>query len=213
MVKKEVFNKLKLIERMFNKKEEIKKIIPRLNDQPWADPILQDKVREILKAIGEDPTREGLLDTPKRFIKYLWDITHPEQFNFTTFQGEGMDQMIVQNNIPFYSTCEHHIATFKGLGAIAYIPNKKIVGLSKLARTLEYYSKGLQNQERITIQVADRLMKELKPKGVAVMLKAQHMCMEVRGVKKHDTWTTTSAMRGSFLKNSSVKEEFLKYIN
>lgn len=179
---------------------------------PWLDEDLQDKVRDILEAIGEDPNREGLVETPKRFLKYLWDITHPEAFNFTTFKGEGMDQMIIQSNIPFYSTCEHHIATFSGLGAIAYIPHKKIVGLSKLARTLEFYARGLQNQERITIQVADRLMQELKPKGVAVMLKAKHMCMEVRGVKKHDTWTTTSAMRGAFLKNNSVKEEFLKYI-
>lgn len=180
---------------------------------PWVDQKLQDNIREILKAIGQDPTREGLIETPKRFLKYLWDITHPQEFNFTTFDSEGMNQMIIQKDIPFHSTCEHHIVPFIGRAAIAYIPNKKIVGLSKLARMVDYYSSNLQNQERITMQVADALENQLEPLGVAVMLKAQHLCMQVRGVKKPDTWTVTSAMRGIFMTSQSTKEEFLKLVD
>lgn len=178
----------------------------------WDDEELKEKVRDIMRAIGEDPNREGLKETPKRYIKALWDMTHPEEFNLTTFDSEGMNQMIVQNNIPFYSLCEHHIISFFGTGTIAYIPNGKIVGLSKLARTLEWFARGLQNQERITNNVADYLFEKLQPLGVGVYLKAKHMCMEQRGVKKHDTWTSTTALRGYFLTNSGVKEEFINYI-
>ena len=120
--------------------------------------------------------------------------------------------MIVQTNIPFHSLCEHHIAPFFGEGHIAYIPNERIVGLSKLARTLETYSRRLQNQERITTQVAEFLWKELQPKGVAVVLTAKHMCMEMRGVKKHDTNTTTSKMMGSFKEDYKARTEFLNLI-
>lgn len=181
--------------------------------EPWLDPDLQEKVRDILEAIGDNPDREGLQETPKRFLKYMWDTTHPQEFKFTMFDAEGMDQMIVQKNIPFYSTCEHHLATFFGTCVIAYIPNKKMVGLSKLARTVQYFATGLQNQERITSQIADKLMKELKPKGVAVMMQARHMCMEARGVKTHDAQTITSAVRGIFKKSQTTKEEFLKLLS
>ena len=119
--------------------------------------------------------------------------------------------MIVQTNIPFYSLCEHHIAPFFGVGHIAYIPDKKIIGLSKLARTLETYSRRLQNQERITNQVVDFLMNELEAKGVGCVLKAKHLCMEMRGVKKHNTYTTTSGLRGIF-EEKEVKDEFFKLI-
>jgi len=119
--------------------------------------------------------------------------------------------MIVQTNIPFHSVCEHHLAPFFGTGHIAYIPDKKIIGLSKLARTLETYSRRLQNQERITNQVVDFLMKELEPLGVGCVIKAKHMCMEMRGVKKHNTYTTTSALRGVF-ENKEQKDEFFKLI-
>ena len=117
--------------------------------------------------------------------------------------------MIVQTNIPFYSLCEHHIAPFFGHGTIAYIPNKKIVGLSKLARTLETFARRLQNQERITQQVAQFLQDELDPLGIAVVLKAKHMCMEMRGVKKHDTWTTTSMMKGIFKDDDKARNEIM----
>lgn len=120
--------------------------------------------------------------------------------------------MIVQTDIPFYSLCEHHLAPFFGVGHIAYIPNGKIVGLSKLARTLDYYARNLQNQERITTQVAERLQQELNPKGVGVVLKATHLCMSMRGVQKPNTWTTTSKMTGIMFDDLNARNEFLNLI-
>lgn len=181
---------------------------------PWEqhETPVEDNITRVLQYFGQDPNREGLRETPKRYIKFLKEFLNPPEFNFTTFDSEGMDEMIIQNNIPFYSLCEHHIAPFFGTAAIAYIPNGSIVGLSKLARTLEYYSRGLQNQERITNQVAERLQKELNAKGVAVVIKAQHLCMAMRGVKKHDTWTTTSKMTGAFRDDLNARNEFLNLI-
>ncbi len=160
----------------------------------------------------DNPDREGLRDTPKRYVKFLKEFMNVPEFNFTTFEAEGYDQMIIQTNIPFYSLCEHHLAPFFGVGHIAYLPNKKIVGLSKLARTLDLYARRFQNQERITQQIAQRLQEELDPKGVAVVLKAQHLCMAMRGVKKHDTWTTTSKMTGVFSEDLNARNEFLNLI-
>lgn len=168
--------------------------------------------REILISLGENPDREGLKDTPKRYIKFMKEFLSPKDFNFTTFDGEGTDEMIIQSNIPFYSLCEHHTAPFFGTGIIAYIPDKKIVGLSKLARTLDLYANKFQNQERITTQVAERLWNELSPKGVAVSLKAQHLCMSMRGVRKHDTWTTTTKLVGVFHEDDKARAEFLRHI-
>lgn len=171
--------------------------------------ILELSVRNILNEF-DFSQREGLKDTPKRFIKFLNEfIKQDKDFKFTTFNSEGMDEMIVVSNIPFYSLCEHHLAPFFGTASIAYIPSKKIVGLSKLPRTLDFYARNFQNQERITQQVAERIQKELKPKGVAVVLKAQHLCMAMRGIKKHDTWTTTSKMLGVFKQNQNTRNEFL----
>lgn len=170
---------------------------------------LENNVKQILEGLGQDINREGLKDTPKRYIKFLKEFLSPPEWSCTSFDSEGYDQMIIQSNIPFYSLCEHHIAPFFGIGAIAYIPNKRIVGLSKLARTLETYSRRLQNQERITQQVAEFLQEQLKPQGVAVVLKAKHLCMEMRGVKKHDTWTTTSKMIGAFNTDINARNEFL----
>lgn len=168
--------------------------------------------QRILELLGEDITREGLIETPKRYVKFMREFLQPKEFNFTTFDAERTDEMIVQTNIPFYSLCEHHIAPFFGVASIAYIPNEKIVGLSKLARTLDMYANRLQNQERITTQVAERLQNELNPLGVAVTLKAQHLCMNMRGVKKHDTWTTTSKMLGVFKEDQKARNEFLNLI-
>ncbi len=172
---------------------------------------LERSVRSILEEF-DNTEREGLQETPKRYIKFLREFLNPPQFNFTSFDAEGTDEMIVQTNIPFYSLCEHHLAPFFGIGHIAYIPDKKIVGLSKLARTLELYSRRFQNQERITTQIAERIMKELNPLGVGVVLKAQHLCMSMRGVKKHDTYTTTSKMLGSFKNDLNCRNEFLNLI-
>lgn len=168
--------------------------------------------KEILKQLGENPDREGLLETPKRYVKFMREFLEPKIFNFTTFDAEGTDEMIIQKDIPFYSLCEHHTAPFFGTAAVAYIPQDKIVGLSKLARVVDLYANRFQNQERITTQIAERLWEELSPKGVAVSLKAQHLCMCMRGVKKHDTWTITSKLLGVF-KEGEPRQEFLKYIS
>jgi len=173
---------------------------------------MENNMREILESISENPNREGLKETPKRYIKFLNEFLSPPKWELTTFDAEGYDQIIIQTNIPFYSLCEHHLAPFFGTGAIAYIPNKKIVGISKLARTLETYSRRLQNQERITVQVANYINVNLKPVGVAVVLKAKHLCMEMRGVKKHNTYTTTSKMIGMFKNDISARNELMALI-
>ena len=168
--------------------------------------------QQILKHFGEDTEREGLQETPKRYIKFLTEFLKPKEFNFTTFDAEGLDEMIIQTNIPFYSLCEHHTAPFFGVANVAYIPKDKIVGLSKLARTVDLYANKLQNQERVTFQVANRLQDELNPLGVAVSLKAQHLCMSMRGVRKHDTWTITTKLLGVFQDNDGARKEFLSFI-
>ncbi len=185
---------------------------------PWeakegdTEETVEDNVTRLLQYFGEDVSREGLQETPKRFVKFFKEFLSPPDWNCTSFEGEGYDEMIVQTNIPFHSLCEHHIAPFFGTGTIGYIPNKRIVGLSKLARTLETYSRRLQNQERITTQVAEFLWNELEPKGVAVQITAKHMCMEMRGVKKHDTWTTTTKLLGIFKEDFNARNEFLNTI-
>jgi len=165
---------------------------------------------EILTHLGEDPNREGLKETPKRYIKFLEEFLSPPEYNFTVFDSEGYDEMIIESDISFQSLCEHHCAPFWGFGTIAYVPDKKIVGLSKLARCLESFSRRFQNQERITMQVADFIEKELQPKGVAVLLKARHTCMEMRGVRKSGIWTTTSCLRGCFKNDLNCRNEFLQ---
>jgi GTP cyclohydrolase I len=172
----------------------------------------EENFRQILEYLGEDTSREGLQETPKRYIKFMKEFLEPKEFNFTTFDAEGTDEMIIQTNIPFYSICEHHTAPFFGVANVAYIPNDKIVGLSKLARTVDLYANRFQNQERITSQIAERITKELNPLGVAVTLKAQHLCMCMRGVKKHDTWTMTSKMTGVFKTDLNARNEFLNLI-
>jgi len=185
---------------------------------PWeikekdTEETVEENITRLLQYFGEDVNREGLKDTPKRYVKFFKEFLNPPTWNCTTFEGEGYDEMIIQKNIPFHSLCEHHIAPFFGEGHIAYIPDKKIVGLSKLARTLETYSRRLQNQERITTQVAEFLWNELEPLGVAVSLTAKHLCMEMRGVKKHNTYTTTTKLLGVFKKEHEARAEFFNSI-
>jgi GTP cyclohydrolase I len=181
---------------------------------PWeqrGDIDVQENIKRVLQYF-DDPAREGLVQTPKRYISFLKEFLTPQEFNFTAFNSEGMDEMILQTNIPFYSLCEHHMVPFFGVAHVAYVPSGKIVGLSKLARTVDFYSHALQNQERITQQVAQRIEKELQPLGVGVVITAKHLCMEMRGVKKHDTWTTTSKMTGVFKTDLNCRQEFLRLI-
>lgn len=166
-------------------------------------------VRLLLEAIGEDPDREGLKETPRRMARMLMDLCDREPFNFTTFDAEGMNEMIVQTNIPMHSLCEHHVLPFMGTAVVAYIPDGKIVGLSKLARAVRYCSRGLQNQERITKAIADMLQEHLIPKGIGVVIKARHLCMELRGVCTPNVYTTTSELRGVLLEEASARAEFL----
>lgn len=181
---------------------------------PWEVDSSKDVEDHVLRVIQhfDDANREGLRETPKRYLKFLKEFLTPPDFNFTTFDAEGMDEMVIQTNIPFYSLCEHHLAPFYGHAHVAYIPDGKIVGLSKLARTVDFYARRFQNQERVTTQVAETLQEKLSPKGVAVIIKAQHLCMSMRGIKKHDTWTTTSKMIGAFKTDLNCRNEFLHLI-
>lgn len=166
----------------------------------------------LIRYAGDSPDREGLKETPKRYVKFLDEFFNPEPFEFTMFDSEGHDEMVLVSNIPFYSLCEHHTLPFFGVAHIAYIPNGRIVGLSKIPRLLDKRSRTFQNQERITAQVAEDLEIYLNPKGVAVILKARHMCMEMRGIKKQGSETTTSAMRGAFKDDFNCRQEFLNLI-
>lgn len=168
---------------------------------------IKQNVLEIISLL-DDPNREGLRDTPKRYEAFLNEFLSPEDFTPTVFDSEGYNEMVIQRNIPFYSLCEHHLLPFFGMATIAYIPDKKIIGLSKLARTVEHFSRRFQNQERITMQVADFIQETLSPKGVGVVLNARHLCMEMRGVKKPGADTTTSCLHGLFMNNPSTRAEF-----
>lgn len=182
---------------------------------PWESTTedAEENFRRILQYLGEDTTREGLLDTPKRYIKFMKQFLTVDDFNFTTFENEGgNDEMIIQRDIPFFSLCEHHTAPFFGHATVAYIPGEKIVGLSKLARTVALYSHRFQNQERITSQVAERLQEELGAQGVAVTLSARHFCMEMRGVKTHDVHTVTTKLTGAFKDDPKTRAEYMSHV-
>lgn len=176
--------------------------------------IAEGSVELILEYIGEDPQREGLKNTPKRFIKALKEKCRGYEMkieNLTQFNSEGYDQMIVSDKIKFFSMCEHHLENFEGFVHIAYIPRKRILGASKPSRVVEMFSRRLQNQERITQQVAKFLQKQLKVKDVAVIIKGSHNCMRCRGVNQHESEFITSAMYGEFRK-PEVKMELFELI-
>lgn len=172
-------------------------------------------IKDFLTYMGEDVNREGLRDTPRRYVKFMKEFLTVPKYNFTTFESEQYDEMIIVKNIPFFSFCEHHLAVIQGVGAVGYIPGKtrQIAGLSKLPRTLDKYSRRLQNQERITKQVAQEIFKKMDPLGVGVVLKARHYCMEMRGVQKHGNETITSTMLGCFKDELNCRQEFLNLIN
>jgi GTP cyclohydrolase I len=176
--------------------------------QPFDEEGVRAATRALLLAFGEDPEREGLRETPDRIARFYREWFCPEPLKFTTFDNEGHDEMIVQEGIPFAALCEHHGLPFVGQATVAYIPDRRIVGLSKLARVVHHCSAGLQNQERVTGRVACYIEEHLRPKGVAVMVRAEHLCMAIRGVRAAGAATTTSDLRGVF-RDGPARAEFL----
>lgn len=180
----------------------------------------QNKVKEAVKlfleGIGEDPTREGLLETPERIARMCMEIFSGMEEDAgehlaKTFSVAN-NEIVVEKDIVFYSACEHHLLPFYGKAHIAYVPNGKVVGLSKLARTIEVYAKRPQIQEQMTSQIADAIMEHLEPQGVMVMVEAEHMCMTMRGVKKPGSKTITMAKRGCFEENMQLQNDFFRMI-
>ena len=190
-----------------------------INQSSVTDKEAEEAFKKILRWIGENPEREGLKETPKRVVKafkeyfsgYHKDAS--EALNKTFGDVDGYDDMVLEKNISFESHCEHHMAPIIGVIHIAYIPNKKVVGLSKLARTVEVFAKRLQTQERLNMQIAKTLMNGLEAKGVAVTIDASHQCMTNRGVKKEDTNTVTNYFLGAFKDDLSFQNRYLRYIN
>ena len=178
---------------------------------------IEEGIRLVLEGIGEDPAREGLKETPERIARMYEEI----------FGGMGQDageilskrfhvntgEMVLEKDIVFYSTCEHHLLPFYGKAHIAYIPNGEVVGISKLARTVEVYARRPQIQEQLTSQIADAIMENLSPKGVMVMLEAEHMCMTMRGIKKPGSKTVTIATRGEFITDKNLQDRFFHMLN
>jgi len=198
----------------------VKEIDKTLKD---SEKITEKEVEEafvkIIKWIGEDPSREGLLSTPKRLVKAFREYfkgysEDPEKILEKTFGDViGYDDMVIQKNISLQSHCEHHMAPIIGVAHIAYIPNKRIVGLSKLARVVEVFSKRLQTQERLTMQIANTLMQALSAKGVAVSIDATHQCMTMRGIKKEQATTITNYYLGQFKEDLSYQNRYLRFIS
>lgn len=180
----------------------------------------QDKVREavrlLLEGIGEDPTREGLVETPDRVARMYSELCDgmdrsASEHLSKTFAVSG-DDLVIERDITFYSLCEHHMLPFYGKAAVGYIPNGRVAGLSKLARTVEVFARRLQLQEQLTAQVADALMAELDCKGAIVYMEAEHMCMTMRGVQKPGTKTATLARRGAFVENPELEARFFRML-
>lgn len=186
----------------------------RVFDQPRAEAA----IRELLIAVGEDPDRPGLLDTPARVARSYREVfaglyTEPDDVLNTTFDEEHQELVLVRD-IPMYSTCEHHLVSFHGVAHVGYIPGPsgRVTGLSKLARVVDLYAKRPQVQERLTSQVADALVRKLDPRGVIVVIEAEHLCMAMRGIRKPGASTTTSAVRGIFQSSAASRAEALDLI-
>ena len=179
---------------------------------------LEDLTRELLIEIGEDPNREGLIKTPQRVSK-AWEFFSKgykedlhEIINDAIFNEDAKDMVIVRD-IEFFSLCEHHLIPFFGKAHVGYIPNGKVIGLSKIPRIIDMFSRRLQVQERLTHQIADAIKSVLSPKGVSVVMEGRHMCMQMRGVEKQNSFTSTSAMSGQFRKSAETRSEFLSIIS
>lgn len=180
---------------------------------------IENTIKEMIRYLGENPDREGLLDTPKRVIK-SWDRLYggyklkAEDILKTSFTEYGeYDEMVLLKNIDFFSTCEHHMLPFLGKAHVAYIPQKKVVGISKLARLVEMHSRRLQIQERMTSDIANDIMRIVEPLGVAVLIEGQHYCIKARGIEKINSIMSTSALLGVFKTDNSARQEFLTLVN
>src|SRR5919197_2946562 len=187
---------------------------PRIGSVPpeqRIDPVAAESAAaELLVALGADLESDQLRDTPRRMAAAYAELLTPQPFNLTTFPNEeGYDELVVVRDIPFQSLCMHHLLPFHGVAHIAYLPAERILGLSKLARVVELFSHHLQLQERLTTQIADWLQEQLEPKGVGVLLEAEHLCMSLRGVQKPGTLTVTSALRGLVRDDPRTRQEFL----
>lgn len=179
--------------------------------------IIANTYEKVIAELGEDPKREGLLRTPERVAKSLQFLTQgydldPTKILESALFHEEYSEMVIVKDIEVYSLCEHHMLPFFGKAHIAYIPNGTIVGLSKVPRVVDAFSRRLQVQERLTIEIRDCIQETLKPKGVAVVIECAHMCMQMRGVQKQNSVTTTSAFTGAFLKNDSTRKEFINLV-
>ena len=197
----------------------VKESVKTLKDsEKVSEKEVEEAFVKIIKWIGEDPSREGLLSTPKRLVKAFREYfkgysEDPEKILEKTFGDVlGYDDMVIQKNISLQSHCEHHMAPIIGVAHIAYIPNKRVVGLSKLARVVEVFSKRLQTQERLTMQIANTLMQSLNAKGVAVSIDATHQCMTMRGIKKEQATTITNYYLGQFKEDLSYQNRYLRFI-
>lgn len=183
---------------------------------PGPELIRQDKIashaRAIIELLGEDPQRSGLIATPQRVARAILELTqgyrNDIESEISLFDAEGANQMVCQWNIPLYSLCEHHMLPFTGFAHIGYLPREYVVGLSKLKRVVDHFARRLQIQERLTKEVAEYLDGQVKPRGVMVVIEAEHMCMTMRGVQAPGTLTTTSALKGDYLNDPGTKEEF-----
>ena len=199
------------------------KLVKNENEKKAEDKISEEEAEQafikIIRYIGEDPTREGLQSTPKRLVKAFREYfkgyhEDPKKILEKTFGDvQGYDDMVIQKNISLQSHCEHHMAPIIGVAHIAYIPNKRVVGLSKLARVVEVFSKRLQTQERLTMQIANTLMQALSAKGVAVSIDATHQCMTMRGIKKEQATTVTNYYLGQFKQDLSYQNRYLRFIS
>ena len=178
---------------------------------------LSSHYEDVLRQLGEDPNREGLIKTPERVAKAMQFLTkgydeNPDGIIQQAIFHEEYSEMVIVKDIEVYSLCEHHMLPFFGKAHVAYIPNGKIVGLSKIPRVVDAYSRRLQVQERLTIEIRDCIQRTLDPQGVAVVIEASHMCMQMRGVQKQNSVTTSSAFIGLFLKNDSTRKEFINLV-
>jgi GTP cyclohydrolase I len=177
----------------------------------------QELYRELLVRLGEDPTRDGLLDTPERMEKSMAFLTRGYAMDVKTVLHDALfeveyDEMVIVKDIEFFSMCEHHLLPFFGKAHVAYVPNGRVIGLSKVPRVVDVFARRLQVQERLTTEIADAISEAIEPQGVAVILEAQHLCMMMRGVEKQHSATVTSAMRGVFKTQQQTRNEFLSLV-